>query len=195
MPEPARILCFAGSARAASINKRLARFAAELASGRGAEVDLVDLADYPMPLYDGDLEEAEGLPESARVLKAKFRECHGLLIVSPEYNSSIPPLLKNTLDWVSRKETTDETPLSAYRGKVAALAGTSPGALGGLRALVPLRMMLGNIGVHVIPTQLAVPGGNQAFDEAGRLVDEGRARALERLVDELIRTAVRLATK
>jgi chromate reductase len=111
-----KILAFAGSTRSASYNKQLVRFAADAARAAGAEVTLLDLRDYPLPLFDGDLEDKEGLPENAKKLKAIFREHDALLISSPEYNSSITAVLKNTIDWVSRTETDDEPPLAAYHG-------------------------------------------------------------------------------
>lgn len=167
-----KILAFAGSTRTASYNKQLVRFAAEAARAAGAEVTLVDLRDYPLPLFDGDLEDQQGLPENAKKLKAIFLEHDALLISSPEYNSSITAVLKNTLDWVSRTENDDEPALAAYRGKTAALISASPGALGGLRGLVHLRAILGNIGVMVLPDQVSVPKAHEAFDEKGGLKDE-----------------------
>lgn len=189
MADQPNLLCFAGSARQASFNKRLARCAAPLLERHGAVVTLLDLADYPMPLYDGDLEESDGLPEPARRLKALFRECDGFLIAAPEYNSSLAPLLKNALDWISRKESSDEPALVAFRGKVAALCAASPGGFGGLRGLVPLRMMLGNIGVHVLPQQLAVASAGDAFTEAGALANPQQANTLDNLAAELVRVS------
>jgi NAD(P)H-dependent FMN reductase len=171
MPTP-RILAFAGSARKDSFNKKLIAIAAEGARAAGAVVTLIDLRDYPMPIYDGDLEAAQGLPENARKLKQLFLDHDGLLIASPEYNSSISPLLKNTMDWVSRVASPEEPGLAAYRGKVAGLVSASPGALGGLRGLVHVRAILGNINVLVIPEQVAVPNAPSAFDADGRLTNE-----------------------
>lgn len=187
-----KILAFAGSARKESFNKKLARVAADAAREAGAEVTLIDLADYPMPLYDGDLEEASGLPENAKKLKALFLQHDGLLLACPEYNSAITPLLKNTLDWVSRAETDDEPPLAAYRNKVAALLSASPGRLGGLRGLVHVRAILGNIGVLVLPDQVAVGQAHQVFDPAGRLSDDHQRQAVEALARRLVETLDRL---
>ena len=128
-----RILAFAGSARTASINKKLAAAAAGYAREAGAEVTVADLRDFAMPLYDGDLEEAEGMPDGARQFKQLLVEHDGLLIASPEYNSSLSPLLKNVIDWASRSESDEEPPLAAFRGKAAGIMATSPGKLGGLR--------------------------------------------------------------
>jgi NAD(P)H-dependent FMN reductase len=186
MSNAPRILVFAGSAREASSNKKLARVAAQMAQKAGAEVTHIDLRDYPMPLYDGDLEAASGLPEHAKTLKQLFIDHGGLFIAAPEYNSSLTPLLKNTIDWLSRAESSDEAGLVAYRGKVCALCSTSPGALGGLRGLVPLRMLLSNIGVHVVPDQLAVGGAMSAFTEAGDLADDAVAARLQGVANSLV---------
>src|SRR5439155_6580577 len=169
MPAP-RILAFAGSTRTESFNKKLVRIAADGARAAGAGVTLVDLRDYPMPLYDGDLEAAQGQPEKARELKALFLDNDGLLLSCPEYNSSITGVLKNTIDWLSRP-VPNEPPLAAFTGKVAALMSASPGALGGLRGLVHVRSILGNIGVIVLPDQIAVSRAGEAFDEKGQLKD------------------------
>lgn len=181
-----KILAFAGSTRTASYNKQLVRFAADAARAAGAEVTLVDLRDYPLPLFDGDLEDQQGLPENAKKLKAIFSAHDALLIASPEYNSSITAVLKNTLDWISRGETDDEPALAAYRGKTAALISASPGALGGLRGLVHLRAILGNIGVIVLPDQVAVPKAYEAFDDKGGLKDERSAKQVTRLAQGLV---------
>lgn len=175
-----RILAFAGSARNDSYNGRLVRVAAEGARNAGADVTTVDLRDYPLPLFDEDIEREQGTPENATRLKQLFIEHDGLLIASPEYNSSITPLLKNTIDWVSRPAE-GESPLAAYRGKVAALMAASPGGLGGLRGLVHVRSILANIGVIVLPDQVAIPRAFEAFDDAGRLKDEKKQAGVERL--------------
>ncbi len=184
----AKLLFFAGSARKASLNKKLAALAGKLAREKGADVTIIDLKDFEMPLYDGDLEAEEGLPENAKRLKKLFIEHDGFFIASPEYNSSFSPLLKNTLDWISRIHEENEPSLSAYSGKIAAIAATSAGPLGGLRGLVPLRMLLGNIGVTVIPNQVAVGSGLQAFDDAGRLSDERQAGMLIATIEAFIKT-------
>jgi len=188
----AKILFLAGSARKQSINKKLVKLAANMAKTAGADVTVVDLKDYEMPLYNGDLEMEHGIPDNAKKLKQLFMDHHGFFIASPEYNSSFSPLLKNTIDWMSRPHEENETPLVAYKGKVAALGAVSPGVLGGLRGLVPLRMLLGNIGVTVIPSQIAIGSGFKAFDSEGKLNNEAQANMLQATIDELIRTADRL---
>ncbi len=174
----ARILAFAGSARDGSFNKKLIRIAADGARDAGAAVTLLDLRDYEMPIYDGDLEESSGLPENAVRLRSIFAEHDGLLIAAPEYNSSITPLLKNVIDWVSRPAG-DDAMLKYIAGKTAALVATAPGALGGLRGLVHVRQILGNIQVTVLPNQATIPGARSAFTEDGNLADEGQQKAVK----------------
>ena len=187
----ARILAFAGSLRKDSYNKRLVRIAAAGATAAGAAVTLLDLRDYPLPLFDEDLEREQGLPDNATTLKRMFIDHDGFLIASPEYNSSITGVLKNTIDWVSRR-VEGETPLVAYKGKTAALISASPGALGGLRALVHVRAILGNIGVLVLPTQVAVPKAMEAFDADGKLKDPNLQASIEGLGKSLAQTIVKL---
>lgn len=175
-----RILAFAGSLRTGSLNKRLVRIAAAGAAEAGAEVTVIDLKDYPVPLYDQDVEDTEGLPEPARRLKALLFEHAGLIIATPEYNSGITAVLKNTIDWTSRAEG-DETPTAAWRGRVAALLSASPSGFGGMRGLYHTRSVLLNIGVHVLPQHQFVSRATQAFDEAGNLTDAAAQAAVQQL--------------
>lgn len=170
MPSAPQILAFAGSARRDSFNKKLVRVAAECARQAGGEVTQIDLRDYALPIFDEDTESADGLPANARKLKDLFLAHDGLLISCPEYNSSITPLLKNVIDWVSRP-VAGEAPLQCFDGKVAALLAASPGALGGLRGLVTVRSILGNIKVLVLPDQFALAKAHEAFNENGSLKD------------------------
>lgn len=187
----AKILAFAGSSRTDSFNKKLVATAANAARAAGGEVTLIDLRDFPMPLYDGDLEAASGLPEHAKRMKALFLAHDGLLVSCPEFNSSITALLKNTIDWVSRPAP-GETPLQCFDGKVAALLAASPGALGGLRGLVHVRAILGNIGVIVLPTQIAVGRAQDAFGPDGSLKDAKQQASVERLAAQLVTTVGKL---
>ena len=173
-----RILAFGGSLRRDSFNQKLAAIAAAGAREAGAEVTLITLRDFPLPLFDADLEDASGLPEAAKKLKALFREHDGLLIASPEYNSSVTAALKNAIDWVSRQESDDEPALSALTGKTAALVSASPGALGGLRGLVHLRAILGNISITVLPQQIAVSKAHEAFNADGTMADAQQAASI-----------------
>ena len=185
-----KILAFAGSLRGASYNKKLAKVAAEAARAAGAEATFLDLRDLPLPIFDEDIEK-QSFPENATKLKALMKSHDGFLIASPEYNSSISAALKNAVDWASR-ERPEEKPLECFDGKVAALMSTSPGALGGLRGLVTVRMLLGNIRVLVLPDQVAVPQAHQAFTESGALADPKRQAAIDKLAQSLVSTLRKL---
>jgi len=176
-----RILAFSGSLRKDSFNQKLAAIAAEGARDAGAEVTLIELRDFPMPLFDQDLEAASGKPEEAKRLKALFLSHQGLIIASPEYNSAYSAALKNTIDWVSRGGSPDEPPISALAGKSAVIMAASPGGLGGLRGLVPLRMLLGNLGITLLPDQIAIPSVFNAFGPDGHLVDPKQEAAVKAL--------------
>lgn len=167
-----KILAFAGSSRKDSFNKKLLAIAASGAQEAGADVKLIDLSDYPMPLYNQDMEVENGIPENALKFKRLLIEHDAFIIASPEYNSALSPLLKNTIDWASRAESDDEPPLVAYQGKMAVIMAASPGALGGLRGLVFLRMLLANIGVTVLPDQQTIPQAFKAFNDKGSLIDD-----------------------
>ena len=175
-----RILAFAGSLRTESYNKKLVKVAAGGARSAGAQVNFIDLRDYPLPIFDEDLEAKEGAPPNALKLKELFVSHHGLLISAPEYNSSITAVLKNTIDWISRP-VKNEPPLAAFAGKYATLMAASPGALGGLRGLVTVRSILGNIKVTVLPDQIAISKAFEAFDENGNLKDAKQQAAVEGL--------------
>ena len=186
-----RILAFAGSTRTDSFNKRLVTVAAAGARAAGAEVTLIDLRDYPLPVYDGDLEARDGLPANARKLKDLFLAHQGLLISAPEYNSSITAVLKNTIDWVSRP-VPGKAALNCFDGKVAGLMSASPGALGGLRGLVHVRAILQNIRVLTIPEQVAVPNASEAFAPNGSLRDAKQQAAVEALGAKVAQILARL---
>lgn len=183
-----RILAFGGSLRAESYNQKLVTIAADYARAAGAEVTLIALRDFRMPLFDEDLETAEGMPENARKLKALFAEHDGLLIASPEYNSTITAALKNAIDWVSRATEPDEPPLAVLAGKTAAIIAASPGGYGGARSLAQLRPFLENIRITVLPGQVTIPKAHEAFDENGNLLDPEQAKALETLATELVKS-------
>ncbi len=176
MATPPRILAFAGSTRKDSLNKKLVPIAAAGARAAGADVTIVDLRDYPLPLYDGDLEEAEGQPANAAAFKQLMMDHDGLLIASPEYNSSVTAVLKNTIDWVSR-------PFLASRASWLRNGGARepPRDGGGLRGLAHTRSILGNIGVLVIPAQVTLPQANHAFEPDGTLKDDSMTKRVEGL--------------
>jgi len=190
-----KILAFAGSARKDSLNKKLLRIAAAGAEAAGAEVTLVDLADFEMPLFNQDLESEQGMPDKTAEFKKLMILHDGFLIASPEYNGAFSPLLKNTIDWASRAENDDEPPLVAYCGKTAAVLATSPGGLGGMRGLVMLRMLLGNLGVIVLPDQQAVPNGFSAFNDDGSMSDEKLEKRIRTLGENLVEFTEKLKQK
>ncbi len=164
-----KVLAFSGSLRKGSYNHRLVEVAAGGARAAGAEVTVLRLSEFALPVFDEDLE-AKGTPDSVKRLKDIFRAHQGLLISSPEYNSSVTAALKNAIDWVSRPEQ-GQPPLSCFTDKVAGLMAASPGALGGLRGLVHLRAILSNISVLVLPEQFALSKAHEAFGEGATLSD------------------------
>ena len=180
MTDTPKILAFAGSTRTDSFNKKLVKIAAQGATAAGAEATFIDLRDFPMLLFDEDLEAKDGPPAGARQFKDLLLAHDGLLIASPEYNSSLTAVLKNVIDWASRSAE-GEASLSCFLGKVAALMSTSPGALGGLRGLVHLRSILGNIKVIVLPDQVAIPKAYEAFNADGSLKDPKQQASVESL--------------
>lgn len=169
--EPPRLLAFAGSLRKESFNRRLVPVLAEGARAAGAEVSLIDLRDYPLPVYDGDIE-AAGMPEQVHRLQDLMAEHDGLLISTPEYNGSMPALVKNTLDWISRPTEAGPSGTTLFRGKVAGIVSASPGPLGGLRSLLVLRDALAKLGLVVVPQQVAVGLAAERLPEPGVLADE-----------------------
>lgn len=185
-----RLLAFSGSLRRASFNHALVEVAAAGAREAGAEVEVLRLSDYPMPLFDEDLEAASGMPDEARAFKAKLTGADGYLIASPEYNSGYTAALKNAIDWATRTESADEPALLAFRGKVAGLLAASPGALGALRGLPTIRMVLTNLHVLVAPEQFALGQAGEAFAEDGSLVEpraDQSAKGVGRCVARLAR--------
>jgi NAD(P)H-dependent FMN reductase len=182
-----KILAFSGSLRAESFNQKLVNIAADGAREAGAQVTVISLKDFPMPLYDQDLEDASGKPEKAKELKKLFLEHDALLIASPEYNSMISAAMKNALDWVSRADSPDEAMLSAFLGKTAAILSASPGGYGGARSLGFLRPFLENIKVTVIEDQYSLPSAHEAFGPDGRLLDaeiEAKVKAIGKVLAE-----------
>ncbi|MDZ8240935.1 MAG: NAD(P)H-dependent oxidoreductase [Nostoc sp. ChiQUE01a] len=191
MASTPKILAFAGSTRIDSYNKKLVKIAAAGAKAAGAQVTYLDLRDLPLPLFDEDLEAQEGLPANARTLKDLMISHQGFLIASPEYNSSLTAVLKNAIDWASRPYP-NEAPLVAFAGKVATIMSASPGGLGGLRGLVHLRSILGNIKVLVLPDQIAVSKAYEAFNPDGTLKNPKQQESIEQLGDNLAKILLKL---
>lgn len=189
-----KILVFAGSIRTGSFNARLAALAVKELALADVDVTRISLADYPLPLYDADLEKASGVPDNAVKLKRQFTAHRGIFIASPEYNASVTPLLKNAIDWVSRVREGNETALAAYKRRVFALGGASDGRLGAYRSLMALRQILElGCGAMVLPEQVAVREAASAFNDDDTLRDERTARALKTTLERLVEVARQLA--
>jgi len=191
MPAVAKILVFPGSLRTGSYNARLAALATKELTLAEAEVTRISLADYPLPLYDADLESRGGVPPNAVQLKRMMAAHHGVFIATPEHNASVPPLVKNTIDWISRVRERGETPLAVFRHRAFALGAASPGAFGGMRSLLALRQVLEiGCGALVIPEQIAVPRAGEAFDDMDNLKDEQLAATLKATARALVDMAL-----
>jgi len=182
-----KVVALAGSLRADSVNKKLIREAAAIAQELGATVTLVDLKDYPLPLYDGDLEESQGMPEKGKQLRALLKDAQVIIISSPEYNASIPGNLKNFIDWMSRKE--DKGPSrDAFKDKKVLIISASPSGMGGSRALAHLRSIIDDIGGKgtVLPQQLSIPDAYNAFDAEGHLKNPQQKNELRSVVQSAV---------
>lgn len=180
----AKVLVLAGSAREGSLNKQLAKLAAKRIEVLGGKATFIDLKDYPCPLFDEDIE-VQGMPDNVLKLRDILAEHQALLIASPEYNGFITPLLKNTLDWLSRPY--QDTPgLKLFAGKWVALVAASPGGLGGIRALPLGQQLLANLGLVVLPQPLSLPKAGSAFNESGALKDEATGGKLDALCQRLV---------
>jgi NAD(P)H-dependent FMN reductase len=187
-----KILVIPGSLRSGSLNARLAAAAAYQFAQAGAEVTRISLADFPLPIYDGDLQSKSGVPKNAVNLKRMIAAHHGVLIVTPEYNASVPPLVKNSIDWVSRVQEANETRGQVFRGRAFAIAAASESRLGGTRSLAALRLILSACHAMVIPNQLALSFAGQAYDDMDRLKHPADIEALGALVRQLIEFSQRL---
>jgi NAD(P)H-dependent FMN reductase len=177
-----KILCFSGSTRSGSINVRLLGSAVRELAELDCEVTRISLADYPLPIYDGDLEEKEGIPENAIKLAKLMSEHDGYFVTCPEYNGSLTPLMKNTIDWMTRVSSDQATP---FKNKVAAIASCSPGGMGGIAMLYHLREILVRLGSLVVSEQVAVGNGFEAFDDEDKLTDERSSMFLSASVKSL----------
>jgi chromate reductase, NAD(P)H dehydrogenase (quinone) len=181
-----KILVIPGSLRTGSLNARLAAVVAHEFALAGVDVDRLSLADYPLPIYDGDLETRGGVPRNALNLKRMIGSHQGIVFVTPEYNSSLPPLLKNAIDWMTRVEERGETKGQVFRERAFALASASEGRLGGSRCLAALRLVLTGCRASVIPNQLALSFADRAYDDNDRLKNPADAEALKAMVTQLI---------
>jgi chromate reductase len=181
-----KILVIPGSLRTGSLNARLAAAAAYQFAQAGADVTRISLGDFPLPIYDGDMQTKSGVPKNAINLKRMIGAHHGVLIVTPEYNSSVPPLVKNTIDWVTRVQDVQETRGQVFRERAFAIAAASESRLGGTRALAALRLVLTACHATVIPNQLALSFASEAYDDMDSLKHPADIEALNALVRQLI---------
>ena len=184
-----KILALSGSTRAGSLNRLLLQAACSGARSEGASVTSIKLADFPLPLYDEDLEAEHGLPREAEALQSLVATHHALLIATPEYNGGYTAVLKNALDWISRKRADGSMGLAAFAGKLAAVISASPGPLGGMRSQIALKMVLDKLGVTVIPQSFALGAAHQAFDSEGALIDKKVANLVGSVGSSLVRAA------
>jgi NAD(P)H-dependent FMN reductase len=187
-----KILVIPGSLRTGSHNARLAAAAAREFAQAGVDVSRISLGDFPLPLYDGDLQTRSGVPKNAVNLKRMIGAHHGVLIVTPEYNSSVPPLVKNTIDWVSRVQDAQEARGQVFRQRTFAIAAASESRLGGTRALAALRLVLTACHAAVIPNQFALPFAAEAYDDMDRLKHPADREALDAMVRQLIDVSQRM---
>lgn len=193
MSDTPNLLFLSGSTRAGSVNVKLAKLAQRTAEANGLAATYLNLADYPLPIYDGDLEDADGVPANANKIRDIFDAHHGIFIASPEYNGGVSPLLKNTIDWLTRITRDGETPGQMFRTRVFAIGSATPSALGGVRGLIQLRGILSTaIGAHVLGGQVQVANAFQAFDEDGNIADEKAFGMLKAHVAQLAETASKL---
>jgi NAD(P)H-dependent FMN reductase len=187
-----KILVIPGSLRTGSHNAKLAMAAAYEFAQAGVEVTRISLGDFPLPIYDGDLQARSGVPKNAVNLKRLIGAHHGVLIVTPEYNSSVPALVKNTIDWITRVQDPHESRGQVFREKPFAIAAASEGRLGGTRVLAALRLILSACHATVVPNQLALSFADQAYDDMDRLKKEADIEALQALVMQLIEVSQRM---
>jgi NAD(P)H-dependent FMN reductase len=181
-----KVLAFSGSTRADSFNKKLVLESAEIACKMGATVTVIDLKEFPMPLYDADLEAKQGMPAQAQRLRQLMIGSDAIIIASPEYNASISAALKNVLDWTSRNEGSYSP--DAYKGKRFAIMSASPGPGGGARSLAHLRAIIEAIGGNVIQNQVSIPNSYKAFDAKGKLESASQKQELIQEIQQFLQT-------
>lgn len=189
-----KILALSGSARRDSLNRKLLKVAARSAQAAGAEIQVISLADYQMPFYDGDFEKEHGVPERARALQRLLAGSNALLIASPEYNGGYTALLKNAIDWISRSRENGEPGALLFAGKVAAVVSASPGPMGGIRSMLGIRGVLEKLGAIVIPQGFSLGAAHLAFAEDGKLADE-KADVEVRLVGSALAEVAKQLTR
>lgn len=181
-----KVLAFSGSTREDSMNKKLVKEAAQMAKEMGASVTVIDLRDFSMPFYDGDVEEKGGMPDKAKEFRALMEQNDVIIIASPEYNGSLSGVLKNAIDWASRAERGGSS-RSAFKGKKFVLLSTSPGKGGGARGIVHLKTIIENIGGEVSGQPITVPECGTAFDAQGKLTNSATATSIKQSVQQALK--------
>jgi len=189
---PVKILALSGSTRSRSWNSKLLKILEDLTRGAGASVTTISLRDFPLPLYDGDLEEESGIPKPAQALRRLLIEHQGFLIASPEYNGSVTAVLKNALDWCSRPQNGQDG-LLPFRGKPVAIVAASISPYGGVRSLAHLRLILGKMGAAVLGDEMAIAGAAQAFTETGGLANPAAQSLAETVTKNLVRAVAQIS--
>lgn len=190
-----RILVFAGSIRSGAYSGKVADAAAKELALQGADVTRISLEDYPLPIMNEDIENESGIPENAYKLARLFADHDAILIATPEHNGSVPALLKNTIDWVSRVSKDNGKPLRPYPGKVVAICSSSNGHFAGIRSANHLRAILSHIQMEVISPQVSVPDAGDAFEEDGEFKSERLRKGMARLCKALIERAIQASTR
>lgn len=184
-----KILVFAGSTRSGAYSGKVADAAQKELAIQGADVTRISLIDYPLPIMNEDLEAEQGIPENAYKLARLIAAHDGVMICTPEYNGSMPPLVKNTIDWVSRVSKDGGKPLKPYPGKVVGICSSSDGHFAGIRSANHLRAVLSHIQMEVISPQVSVPHAGEAFDENGDFREDRLRKGMTRACQVLIDTA------
>ncbi|WP_417668326.1 NADPH-dependent FMN reductase [Roseibium sp.] len=183
-----RVLVLSGSVRSGSYNTKLAALVGKRLALSEVDVTRISLADYPLPIYDGDLEASQGLPHNAQVLKSLFLQQEGIFIACPEYNAGIAPLLKNALDWISRSSAHGEPSKAAFKNRIFAIGAAATGSSGGLRGLIGMRTIMEvGLGAHLLPQMVTVTKAQTGFDSKGDLTDDRAAGQLDALVQAMVR--------
>ena len=182
-----KIIAISGSIRKGSYHVALAKYQVNELKKQGYDAEYINLADFDLPIYNGDIA-AQGMPENAKRIKATIKSADAILIASPEYNSGYSPLLKNSIDWISRPSEPNETPLVAFNNKIVGLSACSPGGLGGLRGLTQLRILLSNINMIVLPQQVAIPTYSENIHlEKEKVINPTYQKMLDQMLEQLKR--------
>jgi NAD(P)H-dependent FMN reductase len=175
-----KVLTLSGSIRHDSLNAHLARLMGKRLRALGAEVTDLSLGDFPLPLFNEDVEMEKGEPDAAIALADLFAAADAIFIATPEYNGSLTPLMKNTIDWISRQKS------GPFKRATFGIGAVSNGRLSGVVALSHLRDILAKLGTLMAPTSLSVAFGHEGFDAEGDLVDKVQRSRADQLAEQLM---------